>query len=264
MTELSGDRLKRLKTIIDDLQSAKFCAPDEDPLEISAVTTTYRYLVTQLQMLASPILDESKAKFLNSINVEYNDIFSVYDASSKIDIIILDINEAIASATQKKNSPPTAGQLAFHTKSLEQLLKKRGMFEAETELKRCLENFQTDDPTALTAACSMIESVCKTYIHDNNLSMPNKQTIKPLWKVVINNLELDPSAVEDDDIKKILSGFTSVVEGIGALRTHKGSAHGRGRKHYRVLPRHARLAIHASLSLVEYVLEKSEHRSNYQ
>ncbi|MXX23386.1 MAG: abortive infection family protein [Rhodospirillales bacterium] len=53
----------------------------------------------------------------------------------------------------------------------------------------------------------------------------------------------------------MLSGLASVVDGVGSLRTHIGSAHGRGRKSYSVHARRARLAVHASHTLVAFVLE---------
>ena len=261
MTGLSVTRLKRIREIIDGHHSFRFCNPDDDPIEINAVTSGYRYLVTQLQRLAGPILDEPRAALLNSINVEYDHLYSAVDVRAEIDIIILYIEEVIALAVSQKDSSPAAAEQAFSTKSLEQLLQKRSMSEATMELKRCMDNFETDPPAAITAACSMLESVCKFYIEENNLEMPTKQTIRPLWKAVSTHLELDPVAVEDSDVKQILSGFTSIVEGIGSLRNHKSSAHGRGKLRYMVLPRHARLAIHASHTLVEYLLEKSERQN---
>lgn len=53
----------------------------------------------------------------------------------------------------------------------------------------------------------------------------------------------------------ILGGLGAVVDGIGALRTHAGSAHGRGRRAYRVEARHARLAVHAAHTLVVFGIE---------
>jgi hypothetical protein len=73
-----------------------------------------------------------------------------------------------------------------------------------------------------------LESLFKTYIEENNLEMPSEQSIKPLWKVIRKDLNLDPAIVDDDDLKAILSGLAAIVEGTGSLRTHKGSAHGRG------------------------------------
>ena len=124
-----------------------------------------------------------------------------------------------------------------------------------------MENVETDPPAAITAACSILESLCKVYIEDNDLEMPSKQSITPLWKVVSKDLGFDPSAVEDGDLKKILSGLTSAVDGIGSLRTHTGSAHGHVKKSYRIQARHARLAIHASHTLVVFVLETWAHRN---
>ena len=73
-------------------------------------------------------------------------------------------------------------------------------------------------------------------------------------------IRLHPAAVEDDDVKKILSGMNSVVDGIGSLRTHAGSAHGQGRRGYKLQARHARLAIHASHTLVGFIIETWDAR----
>ena len=149
---------------------------------------------------------------------------------------------------------------AFSTKSLKQLLQEKDLAAVNQEFTRCLDNVETDPPAAITAACSILESLCKVYIEDNSLAVPGNQSIASLWKVVSKNLGFNPSEVEDDDVKKILSGLTSVVGGIGSLRTHTGSAHGRGRQPYRVQTRHARLAIHASHTLVGFIIETWECR----
>ena len=86
------------------------------------------------------------------------------------------------------------------------------------------------------------------------------QSLKPLWKTASKHLGFDPSAVEDEDLKKILSGMNSIVDGIGSLRTHRSTAHGQGRRPYRIQHRHARLAIHASHTLVTFFLESWDER----
>jgi hypothetical protein len=106
-----------------------------------------------------------------------------------------------------------------------------------------------------------LESLFKTYIEDNNLEMPSEESIKPLWKVVRKDLKLDPAIVEDDDLRTILTGLAAIVEGTGSLRTHKGSAHGRGGKTtaYQLKPRHARLAAHAAFTLASYIWRRGEN-----
>ncbi|WP_408869663.1 abortive infection family protein [Commensalibacter nepenthis] len=71
--------------------------------------------------------------------------------------------------------------------------------------------------------------------------------------------------MEDHDLKQILSGLISVVQGISSLRTHSSSAHGQGKKTYKLEPRHARLAVHSSHIIALFILEtwdKKKHEIN--
>ena len=85
--------------------------------------------------------------------------------------------------------------------------------------------------------------------------MPAKQDLQSVWKTVRKDLGFDPGLVQDDDLKRILSGIYSVVDGIGAFRTHASSAHGEGRKIYNLKPRHARLAVNSAHTLGLFVME---------
>jgi len=156
------------------------------------------------------------------------------------------------------------GATGMPAKSLKEILANRNLTSVEAEFQRAMGNVEKDPASGITAACSMIESLCKVYIEDEGLPLPAKKDIMGLWKVVKSNLGLDPKKLEDEDIIKILASLASVVDGIGALRTHTSSAHGRGRKSYRLEPRHARLAIHGACSLVVFVIETWEARKSGQ
>jgi len=151
---------------------------------------------------------------------------------------------------------------SISTRSLHEILKNKDLHGMEQEFKRALESVDSDPPAALTAACSIVESLCKIYIEDEHLDSPSDQTLKPLWKIVSSSLGFEPGKLTDDDLKKILSGLTSTLDGLGALRTHAGSAHGRGRKTYRIEGRHARLAIHAAHTLCIFIIETWIARKN--
>jgi hypothetical protein len=144
---------------------------------------------------------------------------------------------------------------AAPSKSLSELIKGRDIPAIEAEFNRALANINSEPREAVSAACNILESVFKVYIADENLEQPQKQDLQNVWKIVRADLGFDPSSVEDDDLKKILSGILSVVDGIGAFRTHASSAHGQGRKIYNIKPRHARLAIHSAHTLALFVLE---------
>ena len=134
------------------------------------------------------------------------------------------------------------------------------MGSVRDEIQRSLAALESDPPAAATASCSLLEAISKVYIEERGLTPPRKLTVKPLWNVVSSDLGFNPGQVVDDDLKRILSGLSSIVDGIAALRTHAGSAHGRGTTRYRLKPRHARLAVHAAHTLATFVVESWEER----
>jgi hypothetical protein len=144
------------------------------------------------------------------------------------------------------------GGATLPTRTLEALLKERDFSTIDQEFGRALANVEVDPPAAVTSACAILEALCKIYIEDEHLDKPEKQDLRAVWKVVQKRLNLEPSSVESDDLKRILQGLASVADGISAFRTHAGSAHGHGRTGYRPLPRHARLAIHSAHTLVSF------------
>jgi hypothetical protein len=154
------------------------------------------------------------------------------------------------------------GKLGTPSRTLAQILVSRDLDALQAEFDRALDTVSSDPAGALTAACAIVESLCKVYIDDRGLQLPPKQTIKPLWAAVARDLGLSVSASTPEDIRPILSGLAAVVDGLGAYRTHAGSAHGRGRKRYRVTPRHARLAVHAAHTLVAFAIETWEERAH--
>ena len=148
-----------------------------------------------------------------------------------------------------------AGGDALPVASLEDTLRRTDLPALELEFRRALDTIESDPPAAVTAACSLLESLFKVILEEEGLPLPQKQTVKPLWAAVQDFLGLSPTTVSDDDIRRVLSGLTSVVDGIGALRTHAGSAHGHGAQRNKLLPQHARLAVHAAHTLCFFVLE---------
>jgi Abortive infection C-terminus len=146
------------------------------------------------------------------------------------------------------------------SKSLGERLKVNSIQVVETEFDRAYRSIESDPPAALTSACAILEAVCKHYIQAEYLPMPGKQTLGTLWSEVSKHLGLSPAQLADDDMKQILSGLFSIANGIGALRTHEGSAHGHGNKTYKVEARHARLAVHAAHTMTVFVLETWEAR----
>ena len=147
------------------------------------------------------------------------------------------------------------GALGTPSGTLEEFIRDKDISSIEIEFDRALTNVETNPREAVSAASNILESLCKIYIDEEVLEKPAKQDLKPVWTIVRKHLGFDPSNIEDQDLQTILSGLISVVEGIGALRTHASSAHGAGKKSYNLEPRHARLAVHAAHTLTLFILE---------
>ena len=113
------------------------------------------------------------------------------------------------------------------------------------DLERALASAENDPEDAETSACSVVESVCRSVLIELGLPLPAKKDIQGLYQAVREPLGLTPdkTGVADEianDVRTILDGLNSVINGVGALRTHGGDAHGRERGYRRVDPRIAR------------------------
>lgn len=142
------------------------------------------------------------------------------------------------------------------SRTLEDYFTQGDFSSVEREFERALANLNSDPHASITAASSIIESVCKTYIETHNLEMPSKQNIVPLWKSIQAHLGLNKNRNLGEDQYKIVQGLSSIVDGIGAFRTHIGSAHGRGLEPPNIVVAEARLAVNAANTLVIFIMER--------
>lgn len=148
------------------------------------------------------------------------------------------------------------------TKTLSELIKSRNIQAIDFEFERALKNIESSPREAVSAACNILESVFKVYIEEHaHLIMPAKQDLQGVWKIVRADLGLDASIIEERDLQEIVTGVVATVNGIGALRTHASSAHGAGKRPYKLKPRHARLAIHAAHTISAFVIETWDEKS---
>ncbi|MFG1409724.1 abortive infection family protein [Xanthobacter sp. VTT E-85241] len=199
-----------------------------------------------------------------------SDLMDVEPSSFRLESYIAegDPREQIKSALAKEGLTYQRGgyvvgaELTGPSKSLAELLNADGLSAVEAEYKRAYDRISIDPPAAITAASAILEAVCKHYLQSEVGTLPNKQTLSPLWTEVAKHLGLSPASVADDDLKRILTGLYSITDGIGALRTHEGSAHGHVAKLYKIDGRHARLAVHAAHTMAIFILETWQARNS--
>ncbi len=142
------------------------------------------------------------------------------------------------------------------TESLRQKVEDLSLDSVQRDFERAVEQAESDPEGAITSACSTVESVCKCLLDHMKQPYPRKQDISHLAAEVQRHLNLSPDRPDaDQDVKQILGGLLNVSAGIGALRTHAGDAHGRGKKVSRVDSRIARLAIHSVSTVALFLIE---------
>lgn len=115
---------------------------------------------------------------------------------------------------------------------------------------------RNDDPEgAITAARTLLESVCKHILDDLGIDYGDKDDLPALYTKTAKAMNLGPSQHTEDTFKRILGGAQSVVEGLGSLRNKASDAHGTGRKGVKPLPRHATLAVNLAGSVAQFLVE---------
>ena len=145
--------------------------------------------------------------------------------------------------------------------NLYDLIKDKNEDAINLEFTRAIEGLENKPLESISAACNILESICKVYIEEEKLELPTKQDLRNLWKVVSKDLQFDVNRLQDDDLKKIISGLFSIVDGVSSLRTHRSSAHGQGRRQYIPESRHARLVVNSAHTLAAFVLETWNKRT---
>jgi|ERR1017187_1147366 hypothetical protein len=112
-----------------------------------------------------------------------------------------------------------------------------------------------DPPEAATRASRLIETLCKHILHTKGKTLPGDQSIQHLYKAASKALVLGPEQQSSDDLRAIGLGMTALTSGVGALRTHAGTAHGTGPTSQPVTFSQARLAVNAAGVLATFLMD---------
>lgn len=118
-----------------------------------------------------------------------------------------------------------------------------------------------DDPEgAITAARTLLESVCKHLLDDMGQTYDDKADLPKLYAQCASALNLAPDQHTERSFKTILGNCQSVVGELGSLRNKISDAHGRGRRPVKPAPRHAELAVNLSGSVAAFLVATWQER----
>jgi hypothetical protein len=108
---MSSRKIQRISELIEDARRFRFCGPSDDPDEITAVCVGYRHLLIQLQRLAAPLLPVSEKERLESLDIEIDNIYSVYEVDAELETLLDDIEDVLAQADIEQLSVGTAANI---------------------------------------------------------------------------------------------------------------------------------------------------------
>ena len=141
-----------------------------------------------------------------------------------------------------------------------------GSFDSEgitAAWNKALARREADPAGAITAARTLLESVCKHLLEDDkgNLAYGPNDDLPKLFRAVSERLNIAPSQHSEDAFRRILGSAASVVEGLGTLRNRVGDGHAPGgRKPVKPLARHAALAVNMAGSMALFLIETANAR----
>lgn len=120
--------------------------------------------------------------------------------------------------------------------------------------QKALERRATDPSGAITAARTLIETVCKHILDEQKITYSDSEDLPKLYRLTAETLNLSPSQHTEQLFKQILGGCQTIVEGLGAMRNRHSDAHGSGKTGVRAAPRHAELAVNLAGTMSTFLL----------
>ncbi len=127
--------------------------------------------------------------------------------------------------------------------------------------QKAMDRRASDPDGAITMARTLLETVCKFILDEQEIEYLDTADLPKLYRAAAESLNLAPSQHTEPIVKQVLGGCTAVVEGLGALRSKTGDAHGRGKQAGKPKQRHAALAVNLAGSMASFVVATWQERA---
>lgn len=124
--------------------------------------------------------------------------------------------------------------------------------------KKAIERCESDPQGAITAARTLLESLCKHMLEACRYSYDEKADLPKLYSVLAKELKIAPSLQSEQSFKRIFGGCQSIIQGIGELRNELSDAHGKGRANEAPAPYHAAFAVNLAGAVAMFLLQTWE------
>lgn len=124
-----------------------------------------------------------------------------------------------------------------------------------TQWQKAIERKNTDPEAAITMARTLIETVLKYILDEQEIGYKDGAELPDLYKTVARSLNLAPEQHQEEIFKQILGGASSIITGLGAVRNKLGDAHGKSKKSIKPSERHSELAVNLAGSMAMFLFK---------
>lgn len=154
-------------------------------------------------------------------------------------------------------------QESFHGATPQLKLRERTLLTdpavLEEHLVRIRDGLASDPPAAISSCKNLLESLFRILLAQNKIEYESKEDIPQLYRKVANLLELNAESVPgsaraSQSSQQILRTLVTTVQSLSELRNQLGIGHGQASRSV-ALARHARLALNATVTIAEFILD---------
>lgn len=111
------------------------------------------------------------------------------------------------------------------------------------EWEKAISRKVSDPEGAITIARTMIESVLKFILTQQDIEINDNIELSELYKKVAKSLNLAPEQHQEKIFQQILGGANGIISGLGSLRNKLGDSHGTNGLKIKPQERHSELAV---------------------
>lgn len=133
-----------------------------------------------------------------------------------------------------------------------------GLSAVRGDWDKALGRVDTDPEGAITAARSMLESMCKHILDLVGEPYDNKIEFPKLYALVAKRLGIAASQQVDQSFRALFGAAHTVVQSVGELRNKFGDAHGKGQSALRASRAQSQLAVNLAGSMAAFLASALE------
>jgi hypothetical protein len=120
--------------------------------------------------------------------------------------------------------------------------------------QKALDRRAADPDGAITAARTLLETVCKHVLDKAGKTYADDAELPQLWKQCAELLKLAPDQHQEQIFKSMLGSCQNIVASLGAVRNKIGDAHGARPRAVKPKPRHAELAVNLAGTMASFLV----------